>query len=84
MKCTIRGHLAEGQLTEAFSAALSANSLALVEATCDMVNPARVFSQERGGMSILPQTVLLALVQQLSEFLHCLFQKNSFTMKPSL
>jgi len=63
MKQRIRAHLSSGRIADAFSAALSANSLALVEATCEMVNPAAVFGGPSG--SVLPQPVLLALVQQL-------------------
>ncbi len=68
MKQTIRRHLHLQRYEEAFQVALSANSLSLVLATCEMVNPAAIFNQAAdGSASVLPQPVLLALVQQLSE-----------------
>ena len=70
MKQTIRRHLGLHRYAEAFQAALSASSLSLVIATCEMVNPDVLFDQTRedgSSGSVLPQHVLLALVQQLSE-----------------
>ncbi len=69
LKQSIRRHLAQGHIEEAFQVALSANSLSMVLATCEMVNPSLIFNQGGQGAPscLLPQHVLLALVQQLGK-----------------
>lgn len=63
--------LQRGQLNAAFQQALSASDLGLVVLVCEKTEPTRVFSSVAGlqGQSsrcILPQPVILSLVQQLS------------------
>ncbi|XP_076633941.1 enhancer of mRNA-decapping protein 4 homolog Ge-1 isoform X1 [Colletes latitarsis] len=63
--------LQRGQLNAAFQQALSASDLSLVVLVCEKTEPSRVFSRAVGpqGQSsrcILPQPVILSLVQQLS------------------
>nr|XP_034172470.1 enhancer of mRNA-decapping protein 4 [Osmia lignaria] len=62
--------LQRGQLNAAFQQALSASDLGLVVLVCERTEPARVFScpvgQGQGSRCILPQPVILSLVQQLS------------------
>lgn len=59
---SVQSEIVRGDINGAFQTALSANSLRLVVATCEMVNPMQVFSQDRCPLS---QPVLLALIQQL-------------------
>jgi hypothetical protein len=59
----VRTHLARVDFDSAFQTALSANSLALVVDTCEMVNPTQVFNPP----CPLTQNVLLALIQQLGK-----------------
>ncbi len=65
MQRVIQSHLERGAFDAAFQTSLSANNLALVVATCEMVNPTQIFSQE---LCPLSQAVLMALIQQLGEF----------------
>ncbi|XP_053988599.1 enhancer of mRNA-decapping protein 4 [Hylaeus volcanicus] len=63
--------LQRGQLNAAFQQALSASDLGLVVLVCEKTEPARVFScsvgpQGQSSRCILPQPVILSLVQQLS------------------
>ncbi|GBG32313.1 Enhancer of mRNA-decapping protein 4 [Hondaea fermentalgiana] len=60
----ILGYLNSGDYQSAFLKALSESNLDLVVATCNQVDPERVFAGAQGVA--LSQRVLLALVQQLS------------------
>ncbi|XP_057331359.1 enhancer of mRNA-decapping protein 4 [Microplitis mediator] len=68
----VLAYLRKGQLTHAFQYALSASDLGLVVLVCDKVEPSQVFaatltgSNQTGTGSILPQPVILSLVQQLA------------------
>ena len=65
MKSHVSLKLSEGKVNEAFGYALNANNLAIVVATCEMVNPNQIFNQHPCPLS---QEVLLSLIQQLGNF----------------
>lgn len=71
----VEGFISVGRFDEAFQYALSANSLAIVVSTCELINPMQVFSQTPCPLS---QTVLLSLIQQLS---HNLEEKTEIKHK---
>ncbi|XP_044750702.1 enhancer of mRNA-decapping protein 4 [Coccinella septempunctata] len=63
----IRQHLSSGEIEEALKLALSAENLQYVVYVCEKVDVNSVF----GGSICLPQSCLLALIQQLSMDLTC-------------
>ena len=63
IEADIKQKLMEGKVNEAFSTALSANSLPIVVSTCEKVNPSQIFHQNPCPLS---QEVLLSLIQQLA------------------
>lgn len=67
----IQGYLREGNVNDAFLTALSANNLAVVVATCEMVNPSQILNQVPCPLS---QEVLLSLIQQLGKSQQIQFQ----------
>ena len=80
IQAQITTKLGEGLLNEAFSLALSSNNLAIVVATCEMVNPDQIFAREPCPLS---QEVLLSLIQQLGEFMVHINKQLSVTASVS-